>query len=80
MTSKVSSARLSHILIHWQLMHPDNEALFEGALLMLLLLSSPGKKKKKIRESCDSSPDKTMDIEQHYIRGSKERYRRANRE
>lgn len=24
-------------------MHPDNEALFEGALLMLLLLSSPEK-------------------------------------
>ena len=39
---KLSSKGLSHILIHRQLIHPDNEPLFEGALLMLLLLSSQG--------------------------------------
>lgn len=42
-TSDRAAVGLSHILIHWQLIHPDNEPLFEGALLMLLLLSPPEK-------------------------------------
>lgn len=31
---------ITQILSHRELIHPDNEALFEGALLVLLLLSS----------------------------------------
>lgn len=34
---------ITQMLSHGELIHPDNEALFEGALLMLLLLSSPEK-------------------------------------
>ena len=36
---------VTQILSHGELIHPDNEALFEGALLMLLLLSSREKEK-----------------------------------
>lgn len=46
-TSNLAAEGLVHILTHRLLIRPDNEALFEGALLMLQLLSSPGKKKKR---------------------------------
>lgn len=43
-TSNLAAEGLVHIRL---LIRPDNEALFEGALLMLQLLSSPGKKEEE---------------------------------
>lgn len=40
------------ILTHWLLIRADNEAVFEGALLMLLLLSSPENGQNPVIAAC----------------------------